>query len=194
MKLCSFVPITLTAIAASLVSIPLLGQSSSAEIQVKEIPTSNLPTDRVTFYCGEISDKDTGESIPTTVAYVPQRRANVPIIAWASQHLAAWNPQRRCEIVSPKFQTFYEDGRLNYLSNGESAGYPIVCALLDKQEQCSGENQLFQVRPGSKPEDVVLGLKGILVGKSSEPIYQSSGDRVYVSVSEFLKNAPTIED
>ena len=67
-------------------------------------------------------------------------------------------------------------------------------ALLDKQEQCSGENQLFQVRPGSNPEDVFLGLKGILDGKSSEPIYQSSGDRIYISVSKFLENAPAIED
>ena len=189
-----FTGITLATIAVSLVSIPLLSRASIAEMAVKESQKSARPTDSVSFYCGEIADRETGEQIPTTVAWVPQRQANVPIIAWNSQHVLAWNPQKRCEAVSPKFQRFYTDGRLNYLSNGESAGYPIICALLDKQEQCSGENQLFQVRPGSNPEDVVLGLKGILIGDSSEPIYQSSGKRIFVSVSKFLENAPAIED
>ena len=185
------------AVATTIVSClttPIFSQPSWAQTTFQSTVTPTDKKDRVSFYCGEIPDKETGEKIPATLAYVPQRRSNIPIIAWTSQHLAAWNPQRRCEVVSPKFQTFYEDGRLNYLSNGESAGYPIICALLDKQEQCSGENQLFQVRPGSNPEDVFLGLKGILDGKSSEPIYQSSGDRIYISVSKFLENAPAIED
>ena len=194
MNLQFFTRITLATIAVSLAFISSFSKSSHAEMKTKEVAKRNTRADGVSFYCGEISDKDTGAPIPATVAYVPQRQATVPIIAWQSQYLAAWNPQRRCEEVSPKFQTFYEDGRLNYLSNGESAGYPIICALLDKQEHCNGENQLFQVRPGSQPEDLVLGLKGILVGKSSEPIYQSSGEHFYVSLSEFLENAPAIED
>ena len=189
-----FTPINQCAIALSFIYISLLTQSCNAENKVKESPKSDRVTEQVSFYCGEIPERETGSPIPATVAYVPQRKANVPIIAWTSEHLAAWNPQRRCETVSPKFQTFYEDGRLNYLSNGESAGYPIICALLDKQEQCSEENQLFQVRPGSKPEDVVLGLKGILDGKSQKPIYQSSGKQIYISVSDFLENAPAVED
>ena len=92
-----------------------------------------------------------------------------------------------------KFQTFYEDGRLNYLSNGENNGYPIICALLDKQETCSGENQLFQIRPGTKPESIISGLKKIFEGGVSDPIYQSSGDRFYIKISEFLKEVPAIE-
>ena len=189
-----FTGITLATIAISLVSLPLLSQGTIAEIAVKGSQKREHATDQVSFYCGAISDRETGEKIPATVAWVPQRQSNVPIIAWNSQHVLAWNPQRRCEAVSPKFQRFYTDGRLNYLSNGETGGYPIICALLDQQEQCSSENQLFQVRPGSNPEDVVLGLKGILIGDSSEPIYQSSGKRIFVSVSMFLENAPAIED
>ena len=193
MKIKLFTRITIGTISFSLISIPLLTQATNAEMKVKE-SHKNHPTDRVSFYCGEIVNQETGENIPTTVAYVPQRQSTIPIVAWKSKHVAAWNPQSRCEAVSSKFQTFYEDGRLNYLSNGESAGYPIICALLDKQEECSGENQLFQVRPGTNPEDVLLGLKGILAGQSSRPIYQSSGKRVYVSVSNFLENAPAVEE
>ncbi len=186
--------VTITGLVASLISLPLLSPSSKAEIVVVQ-SRNDLPNDRVTFYCGAMIHREEGRAsrkIPATVAYVPQRRANIPIVGW-NQKLVGWSTQARCDAVSPKFQTFYEDGRLNYLTNGESNGYPIICALLDKQETCSGENQLFQIRPGSKPEDVISGLKDILDGKNSRPIYQSSGDRFYIKISEFLKEAPAIE-
>ena len=43
---------------------------------------------------------------------------------------------------------------------------------------------------------MIVGLKAILEGKTSdsEPIYQSSGKRVYISVSGFLEQAPAVED
>jgi hypothetical protein len=190
MKIESWIPITLSAISLSFVSVPFIANSSQAN-------TVDRPTDRINFYCGEISDKETGDKIPATVAWVPQRQANIPIVAWTSNNVAAWSPEKRCQSVSAKFEAFYQDGRLNYLTNGEVAGYPIICALLDKQQQCSSENQLFQVRAGTNPEDVVVGLKEILAGKSSEStsqIYQSSGARVLISVSEFLQQAPVIEE
>ena len=193
MNIQTFSQLTIAGLVLSFFSIPWFSQGSNAEITGVQAVKNEMPRDRITFYCGEIIQKNTGEKIPTTMAYVPQRQANVPIVAWKSQHLAAWNPQRRCQIVSPKFQAFYEDGRLNYLSQGENAGYPIICALLNQQEECSGENQLFQIRPGSNTGNVIAGLNDILEGKSSEPIYQSSGDRIYISVSKFLENAPSIE-
>ena len=188
---------SLTAITATVVSaifIPLLTSSSQAEISVVKTD-SELSEDRVTFYCGTIYESDTGNEIPTTLAYVPQRKTNIPIVAWTNDSIAAWNPQRRCDAVSFKFQTFYEDGRLNYLSDGEVAGEQVICALLEKQEQCRGENQLFQVREGTDSKEVIVGIKEILRGKRSETevIYQSSGDRNYVSISGLLENAPGID-
>ena len=188
---------SLTAITATVVSaifIPLLTSSSQAEISVVKTD-SELSEDRVTFYCGTIYESDTGNEIPTTLAYVPQRKTNIPIVAWTNDSIAAWNPQRRCDAVSFKFQTFYEDGRLNYLSDGEVAGEQVICALLEKQEQCRGENQLFQVREGTDSKEVIVGIKEILRGKRSatEVIYQSSGDRNYVSISGLLENAPGID-
>ena len=185
----------MSAICLSLISIPLFSNSSNAQVRVEE-SNLELPSDRVTFYCGKITGKVPGEVTPTTLAYVPQRKAHIPIVAWTSNHLAAWNPERRCQAVSANFQTFNEDGRLFYLSNGESAGYPIICALLDKQEQCSGENQLFQLRTGSNPEDVIVRLKDILSGKTTgrDIIEQGSGQKMYISISGLLENAPAIED
>ena len=174
---------------ASLVATSVLSKLSNAQVD-------NYPTDRVSFYCGETLDRASGQKIPTTLAWVPQRKANIPIIGWKKEYFGAWTSQKRCEVVSPKFQTFYEDGSLNYLTSGESAGYQIICAVIDEEERCSGENQLFQVRPGTNPEEVIVGLNAILSGQTSdsELIYQSSGNRVYISVSGFLENAPAVED
>lgn len=194
MKLKSITAVTAT-VALSAIFIPLLTSTSQAEIRVVKTEGKELPEDRVTFYCGTIAESDTGNEIPTTLAYVPQRRTNIPIVAWTNNSIAAWNPQRRCDAVSFKFQTFYQDGRLNYLSDGQVAGEQVICAILEKQEQCSGENQLFQVRQGTDSEEVIVGIKEILQGKRSESevIYQSSGNRNYVDITGLLENAPGIE-
>ena len=193
MKIKSVTAVTAT-IALSAIFIPFLASTSQAEISVVETDRE-LPEDRVTFYCGTILESDTGNEIPTTLAYVPPRKMEIPIVAWTNDSIAAWNPQRRCDAVSSKFQNFYQDGRLNYLSDGSVAGEQVICAILEKQEECSGDNQLFQVREGTDSEEVIVGIKEILKGKRSETevIYQSSGDRNYVDISGLLENAPGIE-
>ena len=151
-------------------------------------------TDRISFYCGEFLDKASGETIPATVAYVPQRKANVSIIAWKSDYIPAWDAQKRCQTVSPKFQTFYEDNRLDYLTTGVKNGYDIICAAVEAGQTCKAEDQLFQVKASSDPQAVLKGLTGIISGDSSEPLYQSSGQQLYVSMEELLDNAPAIEE
>jgi hypothetical protein len=175
----------------------VVNQSSNAETTIAQSQTTNSEAasspDRVTFYCGEIPDQASGGKIPATVAYVPQRKANVAIIAWKSNYIPQWDAQTRCENVSPKFQTFYEDGRLEYLTTGENQGYDIICAAVEEGQPCKAEDQLFQVKANNDPEAVLTGLTGIIEGTSSEPIYQSSGDQTYVSMEELLNAAPAIE-
>jgi hypothetical protein len=184
-----FVPTTLTAITINLVSVLLLNQGTHAQSEINVVENS----DRVTFYCGAISDQASGGNIPATVAWVPQRKANVAIIAWKSNYIPQWDAQKRCETVSPKFQSFYEDGRLEYLTTGENQGYDIICAAVETGQACKAEDQLFQVKANNDPEAVLTGLTGIIEGTSSEPIYQSSGNQTYVSMEELLNAAPAIE-
>ena len=176
----------LAATTVGLISNTIFSQSSNAETPHKK--------DRVSFYCGEFLDQASGETIPATVAYVPQRKANVSIIAWKSDYIPAWDAQTRCETVSPKFQTFYEDGRLKLITTGVNNGYDIICAAVEEGQACKGEDQLFQVKASSDPQAVLKGLTGIISGDSSEPLYQSSGDKIYVSIEELLNNAPAIEE
>ena len=148
-------------------------------------------SDRINFYCGE--HQLSGETIPATMAYVPQRKASVSIIAWKSNHIPAWDAQTRCETVSPKFQTFYEDSRLNYLTTGVNNGYDIICATVEVGQPCTGEEQLFQVKANDDPKAVLIGLTGIIEGESSKIILQSSGQRSYVSMEKLLDTAPIVE-
>ncbi len=78
-------PSIAVAVATTIVSwltTPIFSQPSWAQTTFKSTdevyPQSAVtPTDKrdgVSFYCGEIPDKETGEKIPATLAYVPQRR------------------------------------------------------------------------------------------------------------------------
>ena len=186
---------TFISLALGFIALPLFANSSHAEIKVVDNSNIDRAEDRVSFYCGSIADRETGEITPATLAYVPQRKANIPMVAWTTE-LAAWSAETRCESVSAKFQTFHEDGRLNYLSDGESAGYPIICAKLDTQEQCSGENQLFQVKAGTSSKDVIAALEGTLAGEIGDVVIEqsSSGGETNISVSKLLENAPAIDE
>lgn len=189
--------ITILVATTTVVLFSSFNQSSNAETTVAQSETSNSEAtsspDRITFYCGEIPDQASGGNIPATVAYVPQRKENVEIIVWKSNYIPQWDAQTRCETVSPKFQTFYEDGRLEYLTTGENQGYDIICAAVEEGQPCKAEDQLFQVKANNDPDAVLTGLTGIIEGTSSEPIYQSSGDQTYVSIEELLNAAPAIE-
>ena len=123
-------------------SISLVAESTYSQ------PKSRDNEDRVTFFCGETIDAANGNKLPTTLAWIPQRGKNVPIVYWKSYPFrgAAWTNQRRCDNVSPKFQTFYEDDRLGYLTHGiNQKDDPVICAVVTDTGQCNSDNQLFQL-------------------------------------------------
>ena len=150
-------------------------------------------TNSINFYCGEYTDEASGETFPATMAYVPQRKASVSIIAWKSNYIPAWDAKRRCDTVSPKFQTFHEEHRLDYLTTGVNNGYDIICAVVKPGQPCTPEDQLFQTKATDKPDAVLEGLTGIIEGESSEIIRQSSHGKHYVSMKKLLDAAPVAE-
>lgn len=172
---------------------PLVMQPGNAETMVKQSNNGDQKGDRVNFYCGKILDEQTEEYIPATVAYVPQRKASVPIIGWKT-YIPDWDAQRRCDTVSPKFQAFYEDGRLNYLTTGQKKGLDIICAATEPGTPCQDSDQLFQVKASSDPEAVLKAMIGIIEGNASDVIFQSSSEKIYVSIDELLNAAPPIEE
>ncbi len=201
MNIKSLVRILLTTTVVGLVATTTYSCSNNNDTTVKQSSSideaSAYPKDRVSFYCGEIQEQTSGETIPATVAYVPQEgkeNKNISIIVWKSAHIPEWQPQKRCDTVSEKFQQFYQDGRLNYLTTGVKRGYDIICAARDIGKPCQDDAQLFQVKASDNPQAVLQELIGMLESSSSnEPLYQSSEQQVYVSMEVLFEVAPAIK-
>ena len=183
------------AFTSSFITIPSFAQS--------------IPQDKISFFCQQLEDPKNGEIVPVTLAYVPQRRENVPIIYWTSGDFetSGWTNEARCEIVSQKFQTFYDGSLLDYLIPGEIDGYQVICAAdQDNGEKCNQENLLLTLKPGKSGTEMLQELKYITENKtnSSGSIYLSSGknsedspssdQQVYLSMDKFLMEAPAVKN
>lgn len=160
-------------------------QSTAAESQ----------SNKVTFLCQSMFDAASGERIPATVAWVPERKGHVYFIGWKSEYFnkGGWTPVERCQKVTQKFQEFYEQGRLDFLSSGKSKGHSIICGLANQGETCNASNQLFTLKTGSKAEDVIQRLMDIFEGKSGEILLQNSGEQFYIPVQNLFKKSSLIK-
>lgn len=119
---------------------------------------------------------------PATVALT--KRGPVPVINWTSTlGDGVYTPQVRCDIVSKKFQQFYEDGTLNFLTTGRKNGYPVVCVALYKGGACT--NDLFTLKPGSNPGRTLRQLMAVRTG-STGPLNESAA-REYIDVKDLLE-------
>jgi hypothetical protein len=167
----------------ALSSLPAWGQTPASQGQT-------VAPDQVTFFCKEIHDPASGTKIPATLAWVPQRQGNIRIIGWKSEFFSRWNPQSRCDAVTPKFQTFYDAGQLKHLTTGYADGYPIVCALSQDNDACDQTRQLFTLKPHDNPNQILYQLMDILTGKTAAMLLQSAGGETLVPISELFRLAP----
>lgn len=170
----------------------LTGIAVAATLNVSAMPSlSQSDSDQITFVCKQVFDSASGNKIPATLAWIPERQAHIIIIGWKSEYFPRWNPEKRCQTATTKFQTAYNEGRLNYLTTGENNNYPIICAVTKEGEQCDGKNQLFTIKHHDNPQLVLTQLVGNLQGNGGV-IYQSSGKQNYFSFNEILQKAPTV--
>ena len=162
---------------------------------------ANSPN-QMTFFCHQLYDPASGEKAPMTVVWIPERQGHVRIIGWKSEAFGKnWTPQKRCDEVSPKFQKFYESGQLNYLSagrietttkNGNISAKQVICGVQDTQSVCNDKNLLFTVKDTEQSANVLKSLVDILTGTSANPIWQSSDQRIYLNVKNYLREAPIV--
>ena len=159
-------------------------------VSVNPCLSQEIPKQEISFACRSISYPGNTEKVPTTMAFVPDKKSNpyVPIIAWKSNSFPSseWTPKKRCEQVSKKFQQFHQQGRLDYLSTGKLNGLGVICAA--KPGECNKNNILFSVRPGVNPVTVLAELNEIREGRTSDLTWQNSGENTYFNLGEYLKN------
>ncbi|WP_017653160.1 COP23 domain-containing protein [Fortiea contorta] len=134
-----------------------------------------------TFYCG------VSQGAPATIARTPN--GNITVIRWVSAHFdeAGYDPQRRCEEVSGRFQTYKNNGTLNYITTGIMNSQPVVCVSSTNGGGCNG--LLFTLKPRQNASKVVQQLFNVRVGASG-PLNESS-ERVYIDVNQLLNSSAT---
>lgn len=156
-----------------------INPSSSAQ------SSDNSTTKRVNFVCGKSNDA------PATVARTP--RGDIAVIRWVSGFFsgAGFTPQKRCQEVSSRFQTYHSHGTLKYLTTGWLNNQPVICTAQKQGGGCS--DVLFTLEPGDDPNQVLRQLLSIRSGATAGPLSRSGSSRqkpIYINLDEYLNRAP----
>ena len=135
---------------------------------------------RASFFCGT----DGGE--PATIARLPQNNGNtIPktLIIWKINDFKGYPPEKRCRLVSQKFQDNQNTGHLKYIVSGKTNGWPVLCASKQNYNyivDCPGPNVLMTLLQGDDSQDMIRKLEGLSTGHSNAPLKHFS-DRALVS-------------
>ncbi len=129
-----------------------------------------------TFFCGSV------DGIPATMARTST--GEMPMVIWDINTIKDpnINLQKQCEEVSNRFQTYSDNGTLNYITSGIMNGQLVACVAPGENEPCSGI--LFPLSGGSNPRGILQRMFRIRVA-SSAPIAETT-DRLYIRFDKYL--------
>src|SRR5579883_465904 len=149
--------------------------------------TLNKPSyaEGATFYCNQ------SDGVPTTFVRT-QDGKSVPIIHWVSNYIShgRLTPVRRCQEVSRRFQSNYDNGTLKFIKAGMLNGQPVVCAAAQKKAACTERTLLFTLLNGSDPDATARKLFDRRALAAGNAVNQSGGDEtndpVNIDVEAYL--------
>jgi len=147
------------------------------------------------FYCGNASNA------PATLATTTSGKT-VPVIRWTSTtfNSAGWSQQKRCQVVSERFENYRKQGSLIYLTTGSMNGMPVICTAKKDGGGCDG--LLYTLKPGQNPnESLALLINASTIdvkNRPRDPLNETTG-RLYIKMSDLLDtvaeiNKPTPEE
>jgi Circadian oscillating protein COP23 len=142
------------------------GCSNFSSVQAKE----------ANFVCAQV------DGVPTTVAKT--KNSDIPIIKWVSNDFdgAGWSPDKRCAEVSGRFQTYYQNGSLKYITTGQINNENAICTASQEGGDCT--DLLFTVKPGFNPQVTLQKL--IAIRHGGNETLTETGKRPYLDVDKFL--------
>lgn len=149
----------------------------------------------VRFICATGFDKKTEQRYPTTYAWTGGQKRT--IIRWKYKWFksANYTSQKRCQDISARFQTAYNNGSLKFITNSRINNQPVICTASSNGGACN--TTLLTLRPSDDPLVVLTSLKDALRGRGSSPLEHSSGyKQVYyqIDIDKFLQTAPVEEE
>ena len=152
---------------------------------------------RASFFCGT----DGGE--PATIARLPQNNGNtIPktLIIWKINDFKGYPPEKRCRLVSQKFQDNQNTGHLKYIVSGKANSWPVLCASKQNYNyivDCPGPNVLMTLLQGDDSQEMIRKLQQINTGDSNTALRHSSdkalvsnGNLQAINVNRWIDNSP----
>ena len=84
---------------------------------IATMPTSAIAQDKTPgntvgerrFYCGQAQDPTSKKMLPATLLGTQGQNESQVVVIWKSEFFSGFSPQKRCDIVSLKFQAAYQD-------------------------------------------------------------------------------------
>lgn len=142
-------------------------------------PEEPKPSTQVTnrFFCSE------SDGVPTTFVETP--KGTYPVIRWVSTYFSGhgYEPLTRCRQVSAKFQQFFNDGSLNYITTGTVNRSPVICVSNTMGGACTGV--LFTLKQEEDANRVIQQLFDLRSGATG-PL-EESGSRLYFDMKKYLR-------
>lgn len=160
--------------------------AASAQTPAPTNAASEATTTRI--YCGQSYDPSSKQNLPTTLVLAPGQTEPIALIVWKSEFFGRnYTPQKRCEVVSPKFQAAFQAGRI-YLSPGvdTATGQGIVCSSASANDACDKSNMLFTLKSYQKAQETIARLASLASGATNVIPVESSGGRQVVNVKQIL--------
>ena len=87
-----------------------------------------------------------------------------PLVRWVHYTSEEWTPERRCKVVTSRFQGLADQGWLNFIRAGEVNNLPVLCGVkaTGEEYQCNDKNLLLTLSPGtdaSEARDRLLDIR-----------------------------------
>lgn len=169
----------------------IVGYSLSAiALSLAAVPAQ--ASEDVQFICASGYDRRANKRFPTTFAFLMPNK-KVAVIRWKFPWFNSdLSPQQRCQNVSARFQSAYNNGSLNFITNTKVKGQPVICTSHSRGGACNVV--LLTLRPSDDPIEVLTILKDALRGRATQPLMHGSGERqIYyqIDIKKFLEMAPS---
>lgn len=148
----------------------------------------------LSFICRPGHDQQSNQEQYTTYAWTSKGKQAV--VRWVKDwnNNSTWTPQKRCEVVSSKFQEAYDNGSLKYIANGWQNNQPVICTARQTGGNCV--TTLMTLRPEDDPIQMTKKIVEKLNGRGGVIRHSAEGQpQQYFEIDfdKFLKVAP-VED
>lgn len=83
--------------------------------------------------------------------YSRTERGNINFLNFTQDVSEDWTTNKRCTEVATRFQRYYDNGIMRFVSAGYINSQPALCAVVEKGEACSSNNLLVTLPTNTDP-------------------------------------------